>query len=76
MQECKTRVFTVIRYKILGMNRSFRRLEQQKEDNIKTQTNCKGVTQFNWHKEGEKYAAVNTASNDPSFLSAQQLSDF
>jgi len=48
------------------MNRSFRRLKQQKEDNIKTQTNCKSVTQFNRHKEGEKYAAGNTASNDPS----------
>ena len=53
-------------YTILGMNRSYRRLEQQKEANIKTQTNCKGVTQFNWHKEGEKYAAVSTAINDPS----------
>ena len=53
-------------YKILGMNRSFRWLKQQKEDNIKTQTNCKDVTQFNWHKEGEKNAVVNTAINDPS----------
>jgi len=53
-------------YKILGMNRSFRRHKQQKEDNIKTQTNSQGVTQFKWHKEGEKYAAVNTAINGPS----------
>jgi hypothetical protein len=53
-------------YKIFGINRSFRRLKQQKEDNIKTQTNFKVVTQFNWHKEGEKYAAINTAINDTS----------
>jgi hypothetical protein len=53
-------------YKIMGMNRSFRRLKQRKEDNITTKTNCKGVTQFNWHKEGKKYAAVNTAISDPS----------
>jgi len=30
------------------------------------QTNCKCVTQFNWQKEGEKYAAVITASNESS----------
>jgi hypothetical protein len=59
MQECCI-------YKILGMNKSFRRLKQQKEDNIKTQTNCLGLTRFNWHKEREKYAAVNTAINNPS----------
>jgi hypothetical protein len=30
-------------YKIFGMNRSFRRLRQQKQDNIKTPTKYKGI---------------------------------
>jgi hypothetical protein len=64
MQNAKSGFYYI--YKILSMNRSFRRLKQQKQDNIKTQKNCQGLTQFNCHKEGEKYAAVNSAINDPS----------
>jgi hypothetical protein len=49
------------------MNGSFRRLKQKGMITLKhREINCEGVTQFNWHEEGEDYAAVNTAINEPS----------